>query len=161
MGQGNVSGTGTDNRLSFADEFKSRMELTKAFCETAKSYIQISAAALALPIVFTQALLGKNVADSGLRAFGLRPSLVCSWLFFLLAIGFGLVYQWLAIRKAWDELHRVQFTDRKAAQAGFRTTWWVPQFREFNRSLLYGAMVVCFYVGAILFVVFAANSMRH
>src|SRR5579864_2993369 len=124
-----------DTPMSFAEEFKSKVEITKAFCDTAKSYIQISAAGLALPIVFTQALLGKEAAERGIRAVGLPCSLKLSWLSFLLAIGFGLLYQWLAIRAVWGELHEAQFTKDKAAQRGFRTTAWIPQFRDFNRSI--------------------------
>jgi len=127
----------TDKHMPFAEEFKSKLEITKAFCDTAKSYIQISAAALALPIVFTQALLGKEAAEKGIRAVGLPCSLVLSWISFLLAIGLGLAYQWLAIRALWDEIHRVQFTDERASQRGFRITGLIPQFRDFNRSYLF------------------------
>jgi hypothetical protein len=146
--------------MSYTDEFKSRVDLMKAFCETAKSYIQISAAGLALPLVFTQAFLGQDIADKGLRAVGTPWSLVLAWIFFLLAIAFGLVYQWLAIRLVWDELHTIQTTDQQVAKPGFRQTWWVPQFQGVNRSILYGGMVVFFYLGAILFVVFAASTLR-
>ena len=149
------------DRMSYADEFKSRVDLMKAFCDTAKTYIQISFAALALPMVFTQAILGKETAERGLRAVGVPCGLILAWIFFLLAIAFGLGYQWLAIRLVWEELHRVQITDQKAAEPGFRTTWWVPQFRWLNRSILYGGMVVFFYLGAILFVAFAAGTLRN
>ncbi len=149
------------DRMSYADEFKSRVDLMKAFCDTAKTYIQISFAALALPMVFTQAILGKETAERGLRAVGVPCGLILAWIFFLLAIAFGLGYQWLAIRLVWDELHRAQITDQKAAEPGFRTTWWVPQFRWLNRSILYGGMVVFFYLGAALFVAFAAGTLRN
>jgi hypothetical protein len=148
------------NRMSYEEGFKSRMDLIKAFCETAKSYIQISSAALALPILFTQAVLGKEAAEKGVRAVGLPCSLVLAWISFLLAIGFGLLYQWLAVRLMWDELHRTQVTDRNITRPRFRRTWWVPEFRWLNRSLPFGCMLVFFYLGAILFVTFAARAMR-
>ena len=147
------------NRMSYAEEFKSKVDLIRAFCETAKTYIQISSAALALPMLFTQAVLGKEAAERGLRGGGVPCSLILAWISFLLAIAFGLVYQWLAIRLMWDELHRAQITDRNIAQPGFRTTWWVPQLRWLNRSFPYGCMVAFFYLGAVLFVVFAAHAL--
>ena len=148
------------NRMCYTEEFKSRVDLIKAFCETAKTYIQISSAALALPMLFTQAVLGKEAAERGLLAVGVPRSLVLAWISFLLAIGFGLAYQWLAIRLMWDELHRGQITEQNRAQPGFRTTRWVPQLRSLNRSFLYGCMLVFFYLGAILFVVFSAHALR-
>jgi hypothetical protein len=42
-----------------SDEFKAKLEMTKAFCDTAKGYAQISSAGLALPLLFQQAMLGK------------------------------------------------------------------------------------------------------
>ena len=154
------TGVAPPNRMSFTDELKSRMDLIKAYCETAKTYIQISSAALALPLVFNQAILGKEAAEKGLGAVGVPCSLVLAWISFLLAIGFGLAYQWLAIRLMWDELHRAQITDQNIAKPGFRTTWWVPQLRWLNRSILYGCMLGFFYLGAILCVVFAAHALR-
>ena len=142
-------------RMPYIDEFKSRFDLKKAFCDTAKNYIQISSAALALPIIFTQSIFGKDAAEKGFWVGGVPFSLGSCWVCFLIAIGLGLAYQWLVIRGSWDELHAAQITERNAAQPGFRTTWWVPQFRNFNRSILYGGMVGFFYLGAILFVWFA------
>jgi hypothetical protein len=146
--------------MSYTDEFKSRVDLIKAFCETAKTYIQISSGALALPMLFTQAVLGKEAAERGLRAVGVPCSLVLAWISFLLAILFGLTYQWLAIKLVWNELHGAQITDQNIAQPGFRTTWWVPQLQRLNRSFLYGCMLVFFYLGAFLFVWFSAHALR-
>jgi hypothetical protein len=78
--------------MSYTDFFKARAELVKAYCESAKSYIQISSAALALPLLFTQALLGEHAAKQGLYAIGVPWSLAAAWLSFLLAIAFGLAY---------------------------------------------------------------------
>jgi hypothetical protein len=44
------------------EEFKAKLEMTKAFCDTAKSYVQISSAGVALPLVFRQAILGDTDA---------------------------------------------------------------------------------------------------
>lgn len=149
-----------ETHLSMADELKARIEITRAFCDSAKNYIQISAAALALPLVFTQAVIGREAKEKGIGAVGLTNTLVISWICFLLAIGFGLAYQWLAVRRVWDELHRIQFDDRKAAEPGFRLTKWIPQLKNLNRSFVYGGMVTFFYLGALFFVFFACLRMR-
>jgi hypothetical protein len=148
-------------RISYTDEFKLRVDLIKAFCETAKTYIQISSAALALPVLFVQDVLGKDAEQNGIRAIGVPYSLVLAWISFLLAIGFGLAYQWLAVRLMWNELHKAQIAEWNITQPGFRSTWWVPQFRWLNRSILYGCMLGFFYIGAILFVVFAAHALQR
>ncbi|HOX41517.1 MAG TPA: hypothetical protein PK263_04965 [bacterium] len=148
------------DRMTYADFFKTRMALANAFCDTAKTYIQISSAALALPLLFTQALFGKSVAECGLHTIGSVPcSLLLSWLSFLLAIGFGLTYQWLTIRRIWDQLHKDHLTPENCKDWGFRTTPGIPKFEWLNRSFIYGGMVGLFYLGAILFVVFAASKL--
>jgi hypothetical protein len=146
------------DRMSYADFFKSRTELTKIFCETAKSYIQISSAALALPLLFSQAIFGESVAKQGFQAGRAIWILFAAWLSFLLSIGFGLLYQWLITRKLWDTLHRHHLTEENANEWGFRITPWVWQLERVNRSAFYGAMIAFFYLGAILFVLFAART---
>ena len=47
-------------------EFNAKLEMTKVFSDTAKSYVQISSAALVLPLLFREAMLGKSGSDSGL-----------------------------------------------------------------------------------------------
>ena len=145
-------------RLAYEDEFKCRMELMKSYCDTAKSYTQIAAAALALPLFFTEILLGKQAVEQGLRQ-QLPWTLFASWAGFLMCILFGLVYQWLAIRLVWDELHEVNRTISNSRQAGFRNTRWIPSFMWLNRSALYGGMVVCFFLGVAFFVAFAAHRL--
>lgn len=142
-------------QISAKDEFEAKLNLTKAFCETAKSYIQIGVAALALPLVFTQAVLGKNAAEEGLRSLQTPWLLYASWVCFLLTIGFGLLYQWMSIRRVWDDFHNTYRTPRNVSRPGYRQTWWVIDFRNFNLSGVWVGMTASFYVGAILFTVFA------
>lgn len=54
--------------MSVKEEFEAKLNLQNAFRDTAKSCIQLSTLALALPILFTQAMLGKNAAENGLRS---------------------------------------------------------------------------------------------
>jgi len=145
--------------LKDEDEFKYRIEIVKNYCDTAKSYLQISTAALALPIFFTQTLLGKEAAEKGLGSHGLPWTLYASWVAFLASIAFSLLYQWLAIRMVWDQLHQANRTLKNSTEPGFRKTWWIPTFEWLNRSLLYGGMVNCFFVGSAFFVCFAAKRL--
>jgi len=41
------------NRPLGDEEFKSKLEMTKAFCDTAKIYVQISSAGLAVPLLLS------------------------------------------------------------------------------------------------------------
>ena len=52
--------------MTYTDFFKARTELVKALADSARSYIQISSAALALPLLFSRALLAGGAAKSGL-----------------------------------------------------------------------------------------------
>lgn len=103
------------------DEFKAKLEMTKAFCDTAKSYVQISSVGVALPLLFRQAMLGDVDAKKGLLG-SLPWTLEASWLFFLFCIAFGLVYQWLSMRRLWDQYHAGNWTPDKDRDPGYRTT---------------------------------------
>ena len=135
--------------LTPGDELRLKLDVVKAFGETAKSYIQISSAALALPLLFTQAILGKNAAENGLRSVGVPLTLYGAWGAFLFSIGFGLIYQWSSIRRVWDELHEMQITDQNVNDPGFRRTSWVgliqPIFllRRNGRVLFCWCFLVC------------------
>lgn len=78
------------NRPLGDEEFKAKLEMTKAFCDTAKSYVQLSSAGLALPLLFTEAIFGKAESETGLLGSPLWE-LIASWGFFLIAIASGLV----------------------------------------------------------------------
>jgi hypothetical protein len=122
--------------ISETDYVKCNIDIMKAYCDTAKSYVQIASAGIAAPFVFTQVILGKSVADAGLVV---SWALVVSWLCFLTTVAAGLVYQWLAIRLA--------------------ANWLDGQGTKFSRSLPYGVMVGSFFAGACSFVVFTWNQL--
>jgi hypothetical protein len=148
--------------MSFTDEdaLKVRFEIVKSFGDTVKSYIQISSAALALPLVFTQAIFGKIADERGLRSVGVPYTIYVAWFCFLIAIGCGLLYQWLSVRRVWDDLHNMQRTAQNADRPGFRSTWWVMHFDQFNLSLVYGGMVFFFFSGAVFFVIFSISVIK-
>ena len=69
-------------------------EIMKAYIDTAKSFTQVSTAALLLPIVFFRQLLALDPGKPMQRDSLLR----LTWLSFLVATGFGLLYQYLAVK---------------------------------------------------------------
>jgi hypothetical protein len=142
--------------LPLAEFFKARIELIKNFSDTAKTYIQISSAGLAIPVVFVQALLGKTAAERGLAADGAPVLLWLMWACFLGAIACGLIYQWLINRRLWDNLHSPLSDHVKRAWGAGRSSW-MPHFENLDRSIPFGLMLGFFYVGAILFVFFVAD----
>jgi hypothetical protein len=141
--------------MTYTDFFKARTELVKALADGARSYIQISSAALALPLLFSRALLAGGAAKSGPYAMGVPWSLVAACAFFLVAIVCGLFYQWLTVRLLWDKLHRDHITAEYAAEWGVAQSAFMPKFEWLDRSWLYGGMVCSFIVGATLLVWFA------
>jgi len=145
--------------MAFGDFCKFRMEVTKAYAEGAKGFVQLSSAALALPLVFTQAILGKDVADKGLQGID-RFSfwvLVLTWFSFLMAILFGSLYLWLAPRRFWDDLHRIP--EHQARYRHLFQKW--PTSRAWDwldRSVLYFLMILFFCLGALAFVLYAGHA---
>ncbi len=141
--------------FSEEEELKMRFDVVKAFGDTAKSYIQISSAALAIPLLFTQAIFGENAAKQGLRSVGVPYTVYGAWFCFVLAIVLGVLYRWASIRRVWDDLHEMQRTTVNADRPGFRIMWWVIHFPNFNLSIFYGGMMAFFFMGVFLFAVFA------
>jgi hypothetical protein len=146
--------------MEYVDFFKTRLEVTKAYSEGAKGFVQLSSAGLALPLVFTQAILGKRIADQGLHGvdrFGFWM-LVLAWGSFLIAILSGSLYQWLAPRRMWDDLHANP--EHKARYGHLIQKWPTGRtFDRFDRSTLYFLMILFFCLGAVSFVFYASDAM--
>ena len=56
--------------MSYTDFFKARTELVKALADNARSYIQISSAALALPFVVLTGFAGRGPSEIGALRYG-------------------------------------------------------------------------------------------
>jgi hypothetical protein len=147
--------------MEYGEFFKTRLEVTKAYSEGAKTFVQLSSAALALPLVFTQTILGKEVAEKGLHGLDRFDfwSLLVAWFSFLLTILSGVLYQWLAARRAWDDLHTKNQDHKMRYEHLFENYPKSRVYDRLERSYLYFAMIVCFCVGAGSFVFYAAHTM--
>lgn len=112
----------------------------KMYSDNAKTYIQLSGAALGLTLTFAHDILHvpkeKNIADIWM---------ITVWLCFLVAIVSGAFYQYLAVKlleKAIDWQYSGAFG------------WLEP-------GSVYGAMLGAFYGGTVIFTIYAIVKLRH
>jgi hypothetical protein len=118
-------------------------DLLPLYIDSAKSYAQLSAGALALTIVFKEKVLG----DTG--RMRLNVLLVLSWFSFLLAIGASTYYQWVAVRAIEHQAYAAVIGKEPAVYFPFTIDWLWPGYA-------YGAMVFFFFIGAIFLVLASA-----
>lgn len=109
-------------------------EIMKAYIDTAKSFTQLSTAALLLPIAFFRQLLALDPE----RPVRVESLLGLTWLSFLVATGCALLYQYLAVKYL-----SAQF---------WRGDWEKSSALVKNPGYAYGGMMATFFLGAILFV---------
>jgi hypothetical protein len=108
------------------------------FIDNAKTYVQLSVGALVLSVTFLHDILGIP-KDQKIQV---PPGLLASWICFLLAVLSGALYQY----------HAVKYIERESGLGGNAS--WMRKFDE-SPYLLYGAMLIGFGLGALLFTVSA------
>jgi hypothetical protein len=118
-------------------DFDNEHKVMQMFSENAKLYIQLGGAALALSIAFARQIQG--VPDK--QPVPVDAALIVSWALFLLAIGAGGFYQYLAVKYLERQLpsQRYEAWDRLVSQCG----------------LVYGVMLISFYGGSLAFTLHA------
>jgi hypothetical protein len=104
------------------------------YIDNAKLYIQIAMASLVLPITFYKQLLGKSDDEP----FELDCFLVTSWAALLLSIGFGLFYQYFAIKRVETRIENL-----------------TARYFDSKPGIIYFLMALCFYIGILFFVISA------
>jgi hypothetical protein len=119
----------------FSEYYFRKMEMYSA---NAKNYIQISVGALFLPIIFSRQLLG--IPDGTPMEVGLL--LMFSWISFLVAIGAGLAYQYFSVKRIETRLEGIK-----------------ARFFDEHPGLIYGTMLITFYLGSVLFVISAIQRL--
>lgn len=101
-------------------------------------------------------MLGKAGRENGL--LGSCPwELIASWVLFLIAIVCGLLYQWLSMRRLWDQYHMGNRTPQNMHEPGYRITKGVVRIDNLNLSWIWLGMMGAFYLGAVFFVIFAGT----
>jgi len=115
------------------DQEKTIMTL---YIDSAKTYVQLSTGVLAFSVTFIEKILGATLPIRNPRWL-----LLGSWIAFLVAIGGGALYQYLAIK----------YLDAKSDDPG--AVGMMPKRLIDEPGIVYGVMVVAFYLGAVLLVV--------
>ncbi len=115
-------------------------KIMSMFCDNAKTYIQLSGAALALTMTFAHEILHIPAKDNIANGW-----MIAMWVCFLIAIIVGAFYQYLAVKLLEDAI------DWKYFQAWDR----LPP------GVIYGVMLAAFYGGTIIFTVYAIIRLGH
>jgi hypothetical protein len=136
--KGKIEVAGFDKELFDCEE-----KIMKMHSDTASTYIQLSVGALALTVTFVEKLFPSSSAPD-LR----HPLVVVSCIFFLIATGFGSIYQYLAAK----------YLDVLSVSPG-----WAPKSKLTARlvnepGIVYGFMLGFFYLGVLCFLALALKK---
>jgi H+/Cl- antiporter ClcA len=126
------------------DGFEKECKLMGLFIDNAKTYTQLSGAALALSVTFLHEVLG-IAKDSRIP---LDRLLVASWICFLIGIGAGVSYQYFGVK----------FLEWKSNIKRHHQSY--PRFLIEHPWPLYLLMLITFYAGAVLFTVGAIRRFK-
>lgn len=121
-----------------AKDFDKELEVMKMYTSNASLYIKLSTAALALTITFPREILK-------IQNHVVSSRIVLIWLGFLVAIGAGAFYHYKYMENLLPE------------GAGFGLWNWLSD----RCGLVYGAMLLSFYLSALLFTWNAISSIPN
>jgi hypothetical protein len=121
-------------------DFVSEEKVMKLFTANAKTYIQLSGAALVLCSAFVHEVLGipKEAPSSWM---------IATWTCFLVTIIAGAFYQYLAAK----------YLERHLNTCSFKGWDWLVV----RCGVVYGLMLLAFYGGATLFTIQAVDRLMH
>lgn len=123
-------------------KFNQDEPIMKLFIDNAKTYIQLSTGALVFSITFIEKIIKPATTPEITNDL----FLILSWLSFLIAIGFGAYYQYLAIK----------YLESMSPNGGAEIK--LPKWLT-DPGTTYFIMMVAFYLGAILFTITAISRM--
>ena len=122
--------------------FNQTKEIIVLYIDSSKTFIQLSSGAIVLSVAFVEKV-------SGPRALKQRNfALIASWALFLVSIGFGVLYQYCAIK----------LLDSRSDYPGAKGL--LPEMLLENPGWLYAGMIFSFYSAAICFVGHAVWRLR-
>ncbi|WP_263377555.1 hypothetical protein [Granulicella paludicola] len=120
--------------------FDRQQKVLLMYSDNAKTYIQLSGAALALTLTFTDKILHLPATENIANYW-----MIAVWICFLLAVITGAFYQFLATKILDAYLNW-----------GHDETWdWLQP------GYVYGTMLIAFYGGSVLFTGYAIVRLRH
>jgi hypothetical protein len=120
--------------------FDRQQKVMSMFSDNAKTYIQLSSAALALTLTFAHDIL--NIPKSQPIVDGW---MITMWVCFLLTIIAGAFYQYLAAK----------YMEATINWSHSQAWGWL------EAGTVYGVMLAAFYAGAIIFTIYAIIRLRH
>lgn len=115
-------------------EQRAYLEIMGRYSETARSFGQLSTAALALPVIFLRQILGLRENAT----IPVDPLIVATWIAFFVAILASQLYQYLAVKYLTAHFWR---EDWEAANRFIRNPGWI-----------YGVMLISFFAGTLAFI---------
>ncbi len=118
-----------------SSDLENQCKIMTLFIDNAKSYIQLSGAALVLSITFIHEVLGVPAGHK----LSVDGWMIAAWIAFLLAIIAGAFYQYLAVK----------YLERLSRTPSFEFWSWLVQ----QPGLIYGVMLSAFYCGALFFTI--------
>jgi hypothetical protein len=119
--------------------FERQRAVMEMFSDNAKTYVQLSCAALALTLTFADKILHIPATQSIVDKWT-----VTMWTCFLIAIIAGAFYQFLAVKQL-DSLLEWEYDK----------TWdWLQP------GIVYGVMLAAFYAGTIIFTIYAIVQIK-
>ncbi len=125
-------------------EFNKECKLMGLFIDNAKTYTQLSGAAIALSVTFIHEVVGVEKD----RPISLDWPRIISWLCFLISIGAGVSYQYFAVK----------FLEVKSQIRRHHKSY--PKFLIEHPWPMYSIMLVTFYGGAVFFTVGAIKRLQ-
>ena len=114
------------------------------FIENAKTYVQLSGAALLLSVTFLREIVGIPKDQS----LPMDEWLIASWICFLVAVIFGATYQYFAVKF-------LEWKSGVERTHGNLSEWLIQHPWPF-----YGVMLGAFYLRAVLFTIFAIGRLK-
>ena len=125
------------------DEFERECKVMELYTENAKTYVQLSVGALVLSITFLHEVLGIPKEQRVQTDWWL----ILSWVSLLVTVITGAFYQYLAVK----------FLEWKSGLPRTHRNWFSGLIH--HPWSVYGAMLISFYLGAILFLVAAIRRL--
>ena len=118
--------------------FERQCKVMEMFSDNAKTYVQLSGAALALTLTFARQILhvpeSQNIANRWM---------IGMWVCFLVTILAGAFYQYLAVKLLEREL-------------GWQA---VTVWNQIQPGAIYGVMLASFYSGTVIFTIYAITHL--
>jgi hypothetical protein len=135
-------------QLTIFQKLDREHKIISMYIDNAKTYVQLSMAALVFSVAFLQSLVGKK------DIVPLDLGMIFPWLSWLVAIISGVTYQYSSVKY-------LENIENKLDALFYRRKWRTHMPAVFIRTpyRIYGVMMTFFYIGVISFTMIAMSKM--